>query len=90
MSVAHSLLEQVSLEGAKEMQASQKPCGCSTRGHLPCPATQRRVEGLGMGKPPAVHAGPGQVVRARASFVASLSLGGHVLNLCDGIVSQGC
>lgn len=41
-SSAHSLLRAVSLgEGAKETQASQKPCGCSIHGHLPCPATQR-------------------------------------------------
>ena len=56
---------------------------------LPC-HPETCYEGLGTGRPPGVSAGPGWGVRSWARFVASLSFGGHVLNLCDGIVSQGC
>lgn len=56
---------------------------------LPC-HPEMCYEGLGMGRPPGESAGPGWGVRSWARSVASLSLGGHVLNLCDGIVSQGC
>lgn len=56
---------------------------------LPC-HPETCYEGLGKGRPPGESAGPGWGVRSWARSVASLSLGGHVLNLCDGIASQGC